>query len=1828
MSVRVRYTRNPFDWSKAEGMDMPAGSLQSLYEGLPEEMREGGKGTVRAFVNGLEVPQEDWSEEQVLDTFYASFLVAPTGLEVATVLQIVTALIAVASAIDAQSRLRAITDGAQERNDESSANFGFSGYSNTRRQGLPLEVPCGLIRMAPTVIGEYVDNQEEGSVLYQLLSFGWGPIKSIGGIDVATPQGQRLNAIEMGTLLEINGNPGENYAGVELEVRLGNNTQDAILGFQQIRVPAEVGPFDLLSPETGEVDSFGIAPGYDITSPFDTTNDAYRATYGREFDVVEPADQIIIRLRFPGGFYSFTNGNQLANAGFRYQIYYQELDGALQPTGPLVRINPSGVQSFARQSLFDYDIRFTLFDPLTYEPPLPGTALQIPNGGGSLEMPDLNRPVPVGAELPLVSLSTWIKPDPGLGSNPNVGDVIFIAGNYEAGGNEGFGIYFKRIFLGSVFNQAWQLTAIKGNGSILFELHEQATILGGSFEDIPTDWMMVTLVYERDQRIELYLNDQVVLSRSAISDLSWPNGPFRVGESPGFSTPGLRFQGLVDQVQVYEERLTAPQVASIYNGGQGIIPERASTRSLWNFETVGSVPQNTAWPTPWWDAATGLSGGTTSGQAPGVIPGDGVQKPKRMRARVGIVRISEDSTNQNTVDDFQWVETQRITDELLEYPQTPLLGTLIPASDQLNTSIPTSTAVIEGGFWPVWDGASTTAPNLNATYTSNPAWFCLGILLNKQWGLGRDYSASSVKDWNLLLEWANYCDEIVYDGGVVVSYQTGLPGVGFDDVRFINSTQDANGDVRGSIEFQFQNSTNGIRGVLPDWAVVGRYVRALGFPTQADDPDLANDINFGESDAGGYEIFEITQTSTQSAWIVKAYWDRTSEPDPWATGTGINLQIGGGGNLGTARVEGGEKRHEYNGVFDTAREAWAQLQRVAGIARGRWIRVGGGVTLTFSRPRQAVALVTSGSIRPETFDLAYADSSVAPNFYDLTILDRDRRYERNLIEVPPPVTTLVQAGGSVRREAQTLAGVTSRSQAFRHGRFEILVGQNVIRSGTFESGPLAIHLQVGDVFRIGHDLMPRGEGGRVASASVGAPQGLLLDADNLGTGNWGLSGVTIAASGTDPYGQPAFLISDASAVDLGRISQQANGVHVDPDGLVQEMPAGIYGMSCLVQAGTSTYARGTLVLPGGVNRFATFDLAAGNVRIDGGTEDGGASIYPVGGTGWYLIRVWGAFLPRALSDTVTWSLAPAAGPTGEDATEVGDLLVSQPSLTCGRFGCLPLSPDRGIVLGRALTIAGGEQVHIRDSQMRVGTASVDPALSPAGDYPAGSVLSLESAAVDAEGLAVVAGSESEFIVSTPDTELLGEVSSVEVREDLSIRIGWSEYSEAIYQDRAEAQNGGLALTASDSSGDERDFDTQRLPELVILDPVTDSVVMSPSGIPDHRVRVTWTLNDRDAGKVSEVHVWARLAHNAIGGPWVSLGTVPGDERSLDATLPLAGARESIELAVQPVMRSGQRRRPESSARITHRLVGLQATRPSPPTRFRAEMIGDLARYDWAFAPGEEGSQLEVRRGGWVLGSPVFVSGPGATEAGPSRDWAGSSHVAPKLHVRTRNAIGAYSEALVVDFQPSPAVDPNPPGLQDLDRAWETHSGGAWQSALPAAGAPLVGAEFEQAGGAIQFTAASTTTAEAVAFTTAQNLALIPATPGFQTFRESRLVYVEAYLEAEYDYPGAAALAADTGLATRRWTTEGPLELLEGEQIGRVFIEMRLNEDGTSDGWGDWQLYRPGSYRVVEVQFRIQAQRPATDHNVRILKFHTRIRAPRQSMEMRTPVRAVLEGEAL
>uniref|UniRef100_A0AAU6W067 Tail protein n=1 Tax=Pseudomonas phage Nican01 TaxID=3138540 RepID=A0AAU6W067_9CAUD len=122
---------------------------------------------------------------------------------------------------------------------------------------------------------------------------------------------------------------------------------------------------------------------------------------------------------------------------------------------------------------------------------------------------------------------------------------------------------------------------------------------------------------------------------------------------------------------------------------------------------------------------------------------------------------NQSTTNTNISNKITLTDVNQITFDDLNYKHTALFGMRIKLSDQLS-GIPSVQYRVKGRKVPVYNALTG---NFVETWTANPAWIALDVLMNKRYG--GQISATRIK-MEYFRQWATYCDQngLVFNGAV------------------------------------------------------------------------------------------------------------------------------------------------------------------------------------------------------------------------------------------------------------------------------------------------------------------------------------------------------------------------------------------------------------------------------------------------------------------------------------------------------------------------------------------------------------------------------------------------------------------------------------------------------------------------------------------------------------------------------------------------------------------------------------------------------------------------------------------------------------------------------------------------------------------------------------------------------------------------------------------------------------------------------------------------------------------------------------------------------
>lgn len=1044
--IRVVYLCNPFDPSSVEVELLPFREGMTVDDAVPPRLTRRETLTVR--LNGRPAALSEtlcdldavtvgaMPGDPLTATAFGKSLIA-IGSAAKTAwggLHILGKFILGAGALSIASRLLAPPPPGRRRGDESSATYGFSGPGNIRVEGQPIPIVYGRFRVPGTIVNEFIRTtvSPPQSDYFALISYGEGPIYSIAGETTDTVRGQPLRTggnFPRG--IQINANDAQDLDDAAIAIRLGTIEQDLVsddvLSFASTEQGAYVGS-TLESVETTSTNNSAMA--FDNSTYTLAVADTHFTDYGVAYSFTGDFDAFRLLVNMQGGLYRLNSTGGTSSSNIAFAVRYIELDGGGSPItsgGPegdgYVRLPLRPPFVMSQRNPFTLELAHTFYDPQTYVHPPGGRALELDGVNDTATKATPNGVLASGV-VPAMSLSAWVKID--TSGTHTIAD-------------------WKGALTG------FRLQAIPSTSGLRLRL-----VYGVGSSDVTVDQMVTTNFAVGEWALVAFSLTTSSNQQNTVAKLWVNNGlPHSASFANTFKSAGPQtFQlgimdGLIDEVEWRKTAYTQQDITYRYNSGLGryLIPDNGGVANgnviaLWHFDAVAN-PQLDATLNA--NSLTLNNGAAVPASLNGLVLSDapGSATPKSGRYKVEVVRVNNDSTAIEVSDEAVLSEVYGVTNEEYSYPTSPLLALRVRASEQLNSTKPTTTAIVQGRLCPHWDGNSASNPDFYTAWTRNPAWIALDLILNQRYGMGQHYTGPDV-GLQSFSDFAAYCDEKVYDH----------QGTFDATADWTDATYTGSAGV-GSIVFEFDSAAfASVR-----WAV-GDYVGVSGAPV------VSEDIN--SVDLEGYEITEIDSTAYTVTVSVSL------AGDPWTSGTALSSHTAVTGTL-----EGREPRYTFDGVIDTARPAWDQLLDVLAVGRAIPIREGKRIRVKWERARSAVDIIGQAQIAADSFVVSYAGKQGRANSMTVEFHDENANYDRVSALLDHPSIQGVSTLDKVRTESAFLFGCTRRSQAMRHAAFLLNVNATLIREGRFRCAVDAIALEVGDVVILAHDVMPWGDSGRI-----------------------------------------------------------------------------------------------------------------------------------------------------------------------------------------------------------------------------------------------------------------------------------------------------------------------------------------------------------------------------------------------------------------------------------------------------------------------------------------------------------------------------------------------------------------------------------------------------------------------------------------------------------------------------------------------------------------------------------------------------------------------------
>ena len=957
--------------------------------------------------------------------------------------------------------------------DLNSNTYRFGGIrSNPNAENAPVPVVYGEHAVGGLEIVKYTSAAGFDDEYNVLLLLSEGPVERVGNYE---SDQDNLRAID-GNLpegLRINGQPAGNFDDVTCSIRMGSDEQEAVPGFEASisQFAVEQTLTESNSPGPGNVElpegtyTAGVPADDAELDKWDTA-----VTY----DMLSEADAARLVLGAPSGLYTSSSSSaSLLTNTVSYQVRYTELSGGV-PTGDTVVLAPQFL-SAATTSPIASEYEFPFYDPSSYTPPTPGNYVRVSGTspttgtlGPSAQLSSIFDSLPE-------SLQEWtyVVVTRNAGARTSLGTLSDASG------------YNRHLF--------WALDS--GNNGVRVELlHKRAevasqtisyafarvySVAGGiSTQRIETplklipntdDWIQFSVAYDFDAvsqqgRARVYVNGSLLATGLGTAVSLPTTADLEVDLITQSSFTGGNATLDLDDLRFYQRTLSPSEIASLYNAGAFQFSPGTENGIKVSLD-VQALPATNKAP-----AGGTLAGTSLSVLSGGVVPqnASGLAN-KRATYRIEVQRLNAEDVDDLSQDRIDLESALFVQFESFRYPGCALLGLKIRATDQLNGGPPSVTIPVRGRRCPVWDGLSSDLPTYQDRWTRNPAWIAVDALLDTEYGLGDVHDPTKDIDVVAFQELADACDELLPNG---------LPSIVLENYTSFAFTRVAS-TTGGPTTYTLVFSTTGTPVVSVPLAV-DDYFQLSGLVT----PIVGQEYNSLANE--GYQVVSVD---------VDVFGTVTIEAQAPASFNVPSSDTSGGFGPGDEPVlTPAEPRFQYDGVFDRPRsDGWDAVLGILQTARAFPVRYGNRVSVVRNAETDVDSIVTMGNIVPGSFTITYSGLKDRPNAVAIEILDRNRQYERRLIEREDPSLTDPANEDNFRRRRIRMEGITRESQALREAVYQLNTARLRDRLVEFELDIDGMLLYPGARVLLAHDVPQWGISGRLRSG--GSTTTLSLDRD-------------------------------------------------------------------------------------------------------------------------------------------------------------------------------------------------------------------------------------------------------------------------------------------------------------------------------------------------------------------------------------------------------------------------------------------------------------------------------------------------------------------------------------------------------------------------------------------------------------------------------------------------------------------------------------------------------------------------------------------------------------
>jgi len=175
-----------------------------------------------------------------------------------------------------------------------------------------------------------------------------------------------------------------------------------------------------------------------------------------------------------------------------------------------------------------------------------------------------------------------------------------------------------------------------------------------------------------------------------------------------------------------------------------------------------------------------------------------------------------------------------------------------------------------------------------------------------------------------------------------------------------------------------------------------------------------------------------------------------------------------------------EKRHLFDGGFDTEGNVWENLLKICSGARAAPVWNGSKLKIVIDQDSDPVQLFNQGNIYEDMFEISYIPREERAGEIEIDFKNADKNYEKDTL------TVINSSAGSATQKARIeLVGPTRPSEVWRAGMLRLYQNQYCTKSVRFDVDIDALACEIGDVIQLQHDILDLDDAksGRIVSAS-------------------------------------------------------------------------------------------------------------------------------------------------------------------------------------------------------------------------------------------------------------------------------------------------------------------------------------------------------------------------------------------------------------------------------------------------------------------------------------------------------------------------------------------------------------------------------------------------------------------------------------------------------------------------------------------------------------------------------------------------------------------------